>query len=64
MKWGLDFIGLTKLARRLTINKNILEIIDYATKWVEAKAIRTKFVIVTTRFMYEYIWMHMNIVAY
>jgi hypothetical protein len=33
----------------------ILVIIDYATKWVEAKAFKTNTAIVIARFLYEYI---------
>jgi len=47
---GSEFISLIKLARRLTWNKYILVVIDYAIKWVEAKALRTNFVVVTTKF--------------
>jgi hypothetical protein len=32
-----------------------LAVIDYATKWVEAKTFRTNITIVIARFMYEYI---------
>jgi hypothetical protein len=55
MKWGLDFISTIKLTWRLTSNKYILVAIDYATKWVDEKALKTNTAIVTIRFWYEYI---------
>jgi hypothetical protein len=55
MKWGINFIGRIKLARILIENKYILVTTNYAIKWLEAKALITNIVIVTVRFMYEYI---------
>ncbi len=55
IKWGLDFIGPIKPARRLIGNKYNLVTIDYATKWVEVKALKTNTIVVIARFLYEYI---------
>jgi hypothetical protein len=55
MKWGLDFIGPIKPARRLTRKKYILVVTNYATKWVEAKTLKINIVVVIAKFLYEYI---------
>ena len=52
MKWRLDFVGLIKKTRH-TGKRYILVANDYATKWVEARALLTNSAQETAQFLYE-----------
>jgi hypothetical protein len=49
MKWGLDFVGPIKLARRYSRNKYIIIATDYVTKWVEAKKFKINIVTIIAK---------------
>jgi hypothetical protein len=54
-KCGLDFIGPIKLTSYYYGNWFILVSINYATKWMEVRALCTNITNVTTKFLYDHI---------
>jgi hypothetical protein len=46
-------VGLIKLEGRYTRNKYILIATNYATKWVEARTLKTNTIAITTKFLDE-----------
>ncbi len=46
-------MGPIKATKKYKRNKFILITIDYATKWVEIKALKTNIVAITTNVLYE-----------
>lgn len=52
-KWGLDFVGPIKPKSKRTGARYILVATDYATKWVEAVALKDNKAASVARFLYK-----------
>jgi hypothetical protein len=56
-KWGLNFIRPFQLVSKMLSNWYFLVANDYATKWVKTWALCTNIVTITTKFLYEHIFL-------
>ena len=54
-KWGIDFVGPIQPVTKHKRNRYILVATDYATKWVEALALKTNDAKVTATFIFDHI---------
>ena len=52
-KWGINFIGLVSPPSKGAHNKYILVVVDYVTKWVEARAFKIDNAKYGATFLYE-----------
>ena len=52
-RWGLDFMGPIEPPARQTKNCYIITVMDYITKWVEARALKDNTAKFTAKFLYE-----------
>jgi hypothetical protein len=53
--WGLNFIGPIKPTSHYFSNQYILVATNYATKWVEVRALGTNRIDVIAKFLYDHI---------